>query len=165
MRQAAEKILAVLEPTGVEDWFILSSISAQILRQRYVLTAIGAGAIIIAAYAIILLLFYQQKRIMSRNQATVERLAYVDELTGGRNYHKFLLDAEAARRAQGHQAIWFCDMKKFKYYNDALGYQKGDEMLCRMFEAIQNLDGKDSIFCRMTADNFVGLKSLTSEKN
>lgn len=159
-----EKILAVLEPTGVEDWFILSSISAQILRQRYVLTAIGAGAIIIAAYAIILLLFYQQKRIMSRNQATVERLAYVDELTGGRNYHKFLLDAEAARRAQGHQAIWFCDMKKFKYYNDALGYQKGDEMLCRMFEAIQNLDGKDSIFCRMTADNFVGLKSFNERK-
>lgn len=153
-----EKILAVLEPAGVEDWFILSSISVQVLRQRYVLTAIGAGAIIITAYALFLLLFYQQKRIMSRNQATVERLAYVDELTGGRNYNKFLLDAEAARRVDGHQAIWFCDMKKFKYYNDALGYQKGDEMLCRMFDVIHHLEGEEGIFCRMAADNFVGLK-------
>lgn len=36
-----EKILAVLEPAGVEDWFLLSSISIKVLRQRYVLTAIG----------------------------------------------------------------------------------------------------------------------------
>lgn len=156
-----EAMLAVLEPAGIEDWFILSTVSIDVLRQRYVITAIGAGTIIMAACALFMLLLFQQRRMMTRNQVMVERLAYVDELTGGRNYNKFLLDAEEARRVDVQQAIWFCDMKKFKYYNDALGYQKGDEMLCRMYGIIAHLEGNEGIFCRMMADNFVGIKTYT----
>lgn len=151
-------MLSVLQPVGVADWFTLSSVSVQALRQRYVATTVGAVLIIVAACCLFLLLLEQQRRMMARNQAVVERMAYEDELTGGRNYNKFLLEAETARRAEGQWAIWFCDLKKFKYYNDALGYQMGDEMLCQIYQLFAAMERQGESFCRMTADNFVGVR-------
>lgn len=151
-------MLAVLEPAGIEDWFVLASVPLQALRQRYLATSAGAVAIIVAACALFLLLLFQQRRMMSRNQAEIERLAYVDPLTGGRNYNKFLLDAEVARRGDGPFAVWYCDLKKFKYYNDALGYQMGDQLLRQMYRLFQEGERPGEVFCRMAADNFVGLR-------
>lgn len=152
------EMLAVFEPVGIEDWFLLSAVSLKVLRQRYLATAIGAIFIIVMACSLLLLLLFQQRRMMDKNQAVIERLAFVDELTGGRNYNKFLLDAALARKIDGKQAIWYCDLKKFKYYNDALGYQMGDEMLQRIFHLIDRMKNSEEVFCRVSADNFVGMR-------
>lgn len=151
-------MLAVLEPVGVQDWFILNAVSVGALRQRYLVTAVGAMLIIVAACGLLLLLLFQQRRMMERNQAVIKRLAFVDELTGGRNYNKFLIDAESVRKLEGQQAIWYCDLKKFKYYNDALGYQMGDEMLKQVYRLIVHMKRPEEVFCRMSADNFVGIR-------
>ena len=151
-------MLAVLEPSGVEDWFVLCSIPVAALNQRYVVTSAGAMLIIVAACSLFTLLLWRQRRMMNRNQAVVERLAYEDSLTGGRNYNQFLMEAELVRRQDGWMAVWYCDLKKFKYYNDALGYAAGDDMLRRMYRLFERLEQPDGLFCRLMADNFVGLR-------
>lgn len=151
-------MLAVLEPSGVEDWFVLCSIPMAALNQRYVVTSVGAMLIIVAACSLFSLLLWRQRRMMNRNRAVVERLAYEDSLTGGRNYNQFLMEAELIRRQDGRLAVWYCDLKKFKYYNDALGYAAGDDMLRRMYRLFERLEQPDGLFCRLMADNFVGLR-------
>lgn len=158
------RMLAVLEPSGVEDWFVLCSIPMAALSQRYIVTAMGAMLIIVAACSLFTLLLWQQRRMMTRNQAVVERLAYEDSLTGGPNYNKFLLDAELVRKQDGTMAVWYCDLKKFKYYNDALGYATGDDMLRRMYGLFERMEQPGSLFCRMMADNFVGLRPYTGRE-
>ncbi len=158
------EMLAVLEPLEVADWFLLCSIPQTALGRRYMVTAGGAMLIIVTACGLFSLLLWQQRRMMTRNQAVVERLAYEDSLTGGPNYNKFLLDAEQARKQGGTVAIWYCDLKKFKYYNDALGYAMGDDMLCRVYGMFKRTQGPGSLFCRMMADNFVGLRPFTQRE-
>ena len=57
--------------------------------------------IIVAACSLFTLLLWRQRRMMNRNQAVVERLAYEDSLTGGRNYNQFLMEAEDVYKRQG----------------------------------------------------------------
>lgn len=63
-----------------------------------------------------------------RSQQVLEYLAYVDNLTGCRSYAKFVIDGnmQLASDPKGPYAIWQCDIRKFKYYNDIFGYETGD---------------------------------------
>lgn len=162
--QGAEQ-LGVILPLGVNDWFVFSSIPKQALKERYSQTVAGVSAIILVACAIFLFFFYRQRRMMARNQEMLVHLAYDDSLTGCRNFEKFLLDAEPFLRSRDKSfAVWYCDLKKFKFFNDIFGYQRGDQVLCWMADLFSQLAGEDDLFCRMAADNFVGIRAYENKE-
>ena len=46
--------------------------------------------------------------------------------------------------------VWYCDIKKFKYFNDLFGYEQGDALL-RDFSAVVKASlEKDELFCRVS---------------
>lgn len=154
-------LLGFLKPLGVNDWYIFSSVPLFALQQRYGLTAIGIVAIIIMACGIFLFLLSLQRRMNAKSQALLMHLAYDDPLLPCGNFQKFLLEAPKLLDGQNgaRYAIWYCDLKKFKYYNDVLGYQEGDGLLRRMAELLDRMSQEvGGIFCRVSADNFVGLR-------
>lgn len=73
-------------------------------------------------------------------------LAYDDELIGCRNFNKFLLDAANRTAPSGdcRTAVWYCDLKRFKYFNDMFGYQTGDDILRCLASAIETVGGEIS---------------------
>lgn len=156
--RSQKKIMAV-EPMGINNWYVISVIPAIVLSENYWKTILGVGVIILAACLIFMLLFYRQVRAQSRNRANLMHLAYDDPLIGCRNYAKFLLDAAAMTAGSGHRhyAIWYSDIKKFKYFNDLYGYQAGDAALKWLAELFESRSGKGGLFCRVSADNFAGI--------
>lgn len=153
------EMVAVLAPISVPGWYILSSLPQATLWQRYLVTVVGAVFLVAMGVLLFFGMMLRERRADARSRAQLERLAYQDKLTQCRNYDKFLLDAEALFQTEGCAgwALWYCDLKHFKYYNDVLGYHMGDALLKRMAEVFLHLEGKDALFCRSTADNFVGL--------
>lgn len=155
-----EPYIAVFTPTDINDWYILSAVPLDVVKQRYNKTAIGTTAIIILALLIFLFFLYRLKCITAKNRADLERLAYTDPLTRCRNYQKFRLDA--AEFLRGHRgelvATWYCDIKKFKYFNDLFGYQAGDAVLRHLADHLNRDAEADALFCRISADNFAGIR-------
>lgn len=154
---------SVIEPIGINGWFITGSISKSVIKKRYNQTAIGVAAIIFAALCIFLMLLYQQQRIMNKNQKSLMELAYTDRLTGCNNFSRFLLDAPNFIQKKRKFAIWYGDLKKFKYFNDAFGYKAGDRILKELAKIFHRFEGEDFLFCRVSADNFAGIFSYNDK--
>lgn len=159
--------LGVVEPIGINGWFVISSIPQSVLNQQYSRTAIGTSIIIAVACVLFMLLFYLQRRTMTQNHEKLLHLAYDDPLTGLGNFEKFQLEAPDLLQNSGNRtyAFWYCDIKQFKYFNDLYGYHMGDKLLRWISEVFQRFSSEKDLFCRISADNFAGLRAYTEKQD
>lgn len=140
----------------------MSVVPLAVLQQHYNATAVGTTLLIAAACLIFLAFLYRLSHLYRRSRKTLMHLAYDDELIGCRNFNKFLLDAANRTAPSGdcRTAVWYCDLKRFKYFNDMFGYQTGDDFLRCLASAIETVGGEDFLFCRVAADHFAGLRRI-----
>lgn len=79
----------------------------------------------------------------------LERLVYVDELTGLANRRCFdaALDSEIRRAVRDRQplALFLCDIDRFKWHNDRFGHRSGDAVLRQIGDVFRQ-------FCRRAGD-------------
>ena len=155
------KEMAVLEPVGVNGWFILTAAPQSIVRDYYNKTAIGMILIVLAACLIFLYLLYHQSKIMAKSRNELLKAAYVDPLTGQRNNVRFRIDGEEVLKENKNApyGVWYCDIKKFKFLNDLYGYENGDKILKCLSDILLDHSRRDDLFCRVSADNFAGIRS------
>jgi diguanylate cyclase (GGDEF)-like protein len=77
-----------------------------------------------------------------RTELQIHQLAYFDALTGLPNREHFRRNAEralrAAKRNNQRLALIFLDLDEFKYINDTLGHDAGDELLCNIADYLQH---------------------------
>ncbi|RLT92543.1 MAG: diguanylate cyclase [Ketobacter sp.] len=90
--------------------------------------------------------------------ATIEMLAYYDELTGLPNRRLFLdrlqQEINGATRDNRHFAVCFLDLDGFKDVNDSLGHEAGDELLRVVARRIrEQVRTKDTV-ARLGGDEF-----------
>lgn len=76
-----------------------------------------------------------------RAEQQIHQLAYYDALTGLPNRQQFHRHAERVlrrSRRDGRQfALIFLDLDEFKYINDTLGHNAGDELLCKIADYLE----------------------------
>ncbi|MBR3771859.1 MAG: GGDEF domain-containing protein [Clostridium sp.] len=89
-----------------------------------------------------------------------------DSLTGLPTLHKFTKDArilvESFRSTKF--AIIYFDIKNFKYINDSLGYDKGDQLLKELATYLRDSSVSKQISARASADNFLTLIPYTDKE-
>lgn len=158
-KENGQEQISIAEPIGINGWSITGAVPKAVIKQRYSQTAIGVSAIIFTALCIFLLLLYQQQKIMHRNEKSLRNLAYVDQLTGCSNFSKFLLDAGDFVQRTEQYAVWYCDLKNFKYFNDIFGYKAGDSVLQALAQQFKKYENREFLFCRVSADNFTGIRT------
>jgi diguanylate cyclase (GGDEF)-like protein len=100
--------------------------------------------------------------------ARVEYLAYHDGLTTLPNRSLFSkLLGQSIKQAQRYQrqlAVLFLDLDRFKYINDTLGHEAGDQLLREVATRLKDcLRDSDSV-ARLGGDEFVVLLQLDDEK-
>jgi diguanylate cyclase (GGDEF)-like protein len=94
-------------------------------------------------------------------QATIERLALTDSLTGLAN-RTLLTDRmnqalRSLRRSPGFIGVLMLDLDHFKVINDTLGHQVGDAVLVEAANRLQRLARPDDTVARFGGDEFVVL--------
>ena len=89
----------------------------------------------------------------------VERLAFVDSLTGLPNRPRLLdrlnVALANARRASLMLAVMFLDLDRFKIINDSFGHSAGDVLLKRVAERISELLRETDTIGRPGGDEFI----------
>ena len=101
-------------------------------------------------------------RMSSREKKyTKERykLLYDDAVTGAGNLNKFKADAEKllAKKGAPQFALFYVDIKQFRYLNDTYGFAEGDRILKELCAALKRVAGEDGAYCRMHSDHFLAL--------
>jgi len=91
-------------------------------------------------------------------EATIEKLAYFDPLTGLPN-RRLLQDHLAMSMKRCHRlgssvALLYLDLDRFKNVNDSLGHQAGDQLLKQLAGRFSNLLRDDDLVCRLGGDEF-----------
>lgn len=102
---------------------------------------------------------------LEKNKDYLERLSYLDSLTGLPNRVLFLDRLEQAalkeRQNQDSLAILFIDLDRFKEINDSFGHETGDSVLKMVAERFTLCIRKEDTIARLGGDEFtILLKSL-----
>lgn len=95
---------------------------------------------------------------INKHSRDINALLYVDDVTGGSTYRRFMKEAERARKAGGKWLITYINISSFKYINDVFGYRQGNEVLQavnRYLEKQMQVPGL--LIARVYADRFVAL--------
>lgn len=93
----------------------------------------------------------------------LEKLAYVDELTGSRTYSKFKEDAHHILERQSNlmHLLVKLDIDNFKLINQMYSYDKGNEILCCIAKAMEKtMRSENEIFARIGNDEFIALLTI-----
>lgn len=105
----------------------------------------------------------QKNRLLTRQQAQMEKLANFDPLTGLPN-RQFLMkslsiELARAKRHKHDVAILFLDLDGFKMVNDSFGHDVGDKLLCEISDEIAAHLREGDIVGRLGGDEFVVILS------
>jgi len=103
-----------------------------------------------------------------KDQVTIRKLAYKDELTGLLNrrrfYQIFQEELTACKTNDCSLALLALDLDRFKVINDCHGHEAGDKIIQQFAERISKSIRDQDVLCRMSGDEFAILaKQVTSE--
>lgn len=120
--------------------------------------------IILHVMLITIALVWNSGRVARR---TVERLAFEDSITGGKNLNFFR--KKAAEIMNQHREypflIYRFDILNFRYINEAYGHKKADAILKACIEEFQNVWSKDELCVRINSDQFLALLINNTQTN
>lgn len=87
------------------------------------------GFIISCFVLIYQIIIYQYLRIQNRDKRALKKIAITDKLTGLNNRFGFEQEIDALLERGTPFYLMFLDLDNFKYVNDTLGHEAGDEVL------------------------------------
>ena len=109
---------------------------------------------------------------ITKQKKAEDRVAYLaerDALTGLFNRRRFQeeLDSRIAyvKRFNQHDALLFIDLDEFKYINDTLGHQSGDDCLLSVSRCLSNALREIDVLARLGGDEFAVILPNTSGKD
>ncbi|MBA1273135.1 putative bifunctional diguanylate cyclase/phosphodiesterase [Stutzerimonas azotifigens] len=120
-------------PDGAADWLVSRKLNPDVLSRC---------------------LRYALERI--RLQATVQRLAEHDPLTGIANRQGFqaLLSAHLANDGGEGLALGHLDLDNFRHVNDSLGHQAGDRLILQVVARLRSQLAAGDVVARLGGDEF-----------
>lgn len=87
------------------------------------------GFIISCFVLIYQIIIYQYLRTQTKDKKALKKIAITDKLTGLNNRFGFEQDIDTLIERGEHFYLMFLDLDNFKYVNDTLGHEAGDEVL------------------------------------
>ena len=154
-----EKVFCYVPMPEMDGWYIVSIVpSKEIMRE---VSSITRKTLFICFLVFVgfLVIFLVYVRMNHGYQKEIRRLAYMDPLTGIRNFTKFKLDCEALLSAPNapNYAVLATDLLNFKIFNDVMGYAAGDRLL-KVFARMLETEAKRDVVCaHVIADQFLAL--------
>ncbi|MEG1869447.1 MAG: EAL domain-containing protein [Oscillospiraceae bacterium] len=152
---------------GVNDWYVVSVVPKDIIfRNTNRLLHRNLIAVTLVATLFLILLtaiFY----ISKKNHKELERLAYVDELTGCNNLNKFKLLVKEALDKYTDEPLFMAriDIDNFKLINDMYGFSEGDTILKDIVKIIDYIVPKSDVYARIGNDDFILLLRTDCEED
>lgn len=137
---------------GDVNWYAFTIVPSSYLRSRVdpvvsTLYLMSFAVVVCVLCGVALMIFFSRKQ-----QEQMRRLAYVDELTGGRNFASFCMELNERKNRRGY--LIAMDIMNFNNINIASGRAGGDAMIKATWELLDKAAGREELLCRVEGDEF-----------
>lgn len=153
-------------PIGVKDWYMFASVPVTAVENKTASMMLYTVCICTAVILLFLIVLAVIFKLQSKGRADLEKMAFVDELTGKNNYNWFLHKAKKifSEKDKKKYAVATFDIDKFKYVNDVYGYETGNETLKQIAATLEKNLNDGEISVRMQSDCYVMLLEYNEQK-
>jgi len=143
-------------PLGINDWHVVTLVPSKLLLQRVSGLLRIASLVILGMLTLfmVILIYYIVTR--ERKQDTLERIAFVDPLTGLGNLEQMryqIFNRMHDFRDKGYHFV-LIDIDNFKLVNELIGYAKGSLVLKYFANTLQATLESDEYIARVVNDRF-----------
>ncbi|MBI4858632.1 MAG: EAL domain-containing protein [Acetobacterium woodii] len=146
----------IYQSLTINDWYMMTVVPTQVVSAQTKQISWYSFMLIAAALFAITLLFIVVLIFQYRSKKRLERIAYVDEVTGGNNWQKFKLEATEILESKNLNdcALLTFDIDRFRFINEEYGHEKGDEVLQMVVGILRTRMGKQESYARVSGDHF-----------
>lgn len=138
------------------QWYVVTIVSAETLHQKVSETMGAISAMLFEISALIVFTFilfaYGITSLDRKQRKELEKVAYTDALTGGKNYAYF---KEKVSKDDRIGYLVSMDIHSFKMINSVCGNEKGDEVICQIHQWICETVAPEDLVAHVNADRFV----------
>ncbi len=164
---AGREIFSAYTPIEkIHDWYLITSVPNNAVSPNgntvisifyFILFVI----VVIFTSSLTYFLWYKNKQ-----RAQLEKIAFVDTVTLGDTYNKFLVDAQGILTQCPHKKFHIIkfDIDNFKLLNDMYGFREGDEILVGINQLLSRMDSGRDLHARLSDDNFIWLVNCLTEE-
>lgn len=155
-----QKIFSAYTPLeDIHDWYLISSVATDAVSPN-ANTVVKIFYFILLAIAFVMggSLFYFLS-YKNRQQSNLEQIAFVDSITHGNTYNKFVLQLDETLKKPDDKQYYLLafDIDNFKYVNSFYGFDFGDQVLRRIYSEISDALSGEELLARVSGDHFVVL--------
>lgn len=151
---AGETYRVLLEPVGINGWYLLCINSVQeSSRILYLVTRVTA-AVLASIIALLIFWLIYSYRLTRKNTHELNRLAFFDQLTGTYNFPRFRQEVGEEIEKDANGALVSLNIHQFKFINEIFGKERADRLLQHVADTISAYLREGEIFCRESADFF-----------
>lgn len=147
-------VLVSYIPLVANDWYVLTIIPADLLGKTIdplvtenlwltLLLGVVFGGVLIAMTI-----------LRRRYQSSLEYMAFVDPLTGGRSDARFRYDASLLLEKSSNYTLVSADMQGFKLVNSIYGIEEGNRTLRYLYNTLESCLRPGELITRASADLF-----------
>lgn len=153
-------------PINIEGWYLVTIIPSVVMERNMNIfitySTIIVFIIICLFMAVIYMLYHNQKK----SRKSLEKIAYVDPVTNGRNDNCFAKDALSfiKEKPENYYSMISIDIKNFKVVNTTYGSRAGNQLLAYVYNFISKQLYEDELIARVHGDVFNILMRYTNEE-
>ena len=145
------------------DMGVLDCISTDMTKEAILRRVENALMLTIKQRSFIHIMREQKKEFIDGDM----QIQNIDQLTGTFNIDGFRKRAKYLIEHNPNEsyAVWFCDIKKFKFVNDLFGYEIGDRLIRYWAGLVVKLLGDNEACGRFSGDTLVSLTKFRGEED
>lgn len=166
IRISGNRYFVVFDSMPQNGWFLISLAAAsEISKQYFAISLWGVLASLLNLFAF-LFVIVAMVFIYSKYLKQIEDFAFIDPVTNGISYQKFLSEAEKYLNYHRNGSILaVCiDINDFRIFNDLYGFEEGNALLARVYRALVSFF-KSGIVCRASNDTFYLITDFKATKD
>ena len=142
-------------PLGINDWYVFTMMPVDSANRPLEEVVRYAVFTILSLMAVVLFFSFYIYLMTRRTNTQLNRLAYLDPLTGLSNKSDFIRRAQPLleKRIDGLALVTF-NIVRFRAVNDAIGFTKGDMLLTHIAQVLRRSMGENEFCFRDNNDRF-----------
>lgn len=162
-----EEILLGYDFLEINDWMLLTLVTADLFSESTAPYLVCYIAIIIFLFVLMLMILLFVAWYYRRTLRQLQRIALTDLMTGGQNDLAFRIGCENQLREfpEKEYAIIYLNIRNFKQFNERFGIKQGDELLRQIYRLLQSRLREGELMCRSAGDHFYLLLECFGEEN
>ena len=139
-----------------QKWHLITMISQNAMSDFRDKTMFKSYVLIASFLILYLATVFLIMVLKEKNKRSIEKIAYVDSITGGNTFARFeILAKKQLQNINSKYAVVDLDVDRFKYINDIFGYEEGNEVIRYLSSEIEKILKEDEVFAHHRGDEFV----------